>query len=128
MSSNGLSYTLDNLLYTVIGSLKYILEPVSVDYSNELLAEQIYGISIVLFVMIVCVLILFMSFVFNVLILIFSDNLKKYFTNKYILWYINFNKKIIGLEVGFLSVTIISSLFSIAKGVHFIATHPITFS
>ena len=124
----GLSDFSNNLLSTFIGSLKHILEPVTVDYSNELLAEQIYGISIVLFVMVVCVLILFISFVFNVVILIFSDTLKKYFTNKYILWYIDFNKRIIGLEVAFLSITIISSLFSMAKGIQFIATHPINFS
>ena len=116
----------ENLLYDIINQLKGILEPVYVSYSNELLAEQILGLAIVLFIMTIFTMILFISLIFNIFILIFSDKILNYFTNKYITWYIKLNKKIIVLEVTFLSVTILYSLYSISKGIHFIATHPFT--
>lgn len=65
--------------------LKAILEPVTVSYSNEILADQILVISIVLFIMCICILVLFVSLIFNVLILIYADRIQNYFTNVYII-------------------------------------------
>lgn len=117
----------NQILETVLSYLKPILEPVTVEYSNELLANQIYGISILLFIMSVLMMILLLAFIINVTILVYSDKLITLFTNKYIIWYITMNKKLIGIEIIFLSVTLIYFMYSLSSGIHFIATHPIRF-
>lgn len=75
----------DELFGKMIIPLKAILEPVTVSYSNEILADQILVISIVLFIMCICILVLFVSLIFNVLILIYADRIQNYFTNVYII-------------------------------------------
>lgn len=125
--SNGLDNWSDTLLNKVMEVLKPILEPVSVDYSNEVLATQIYGISIILFVLSIFIIILLIAFILNILILVYSDKLMNLFKNKYIRWYIKFNKQIIGIEICFLGVSLLYFMYILSYGIHFIATHPITF-
>jgi hypothetical protein len=121
----GLSDLTNNMINTIMETLKPILEPVQVDYSNVLLAEQIYGISILLFILSVLIIGLLLAFMFNVIILVYSDKLLNLFTNKYIRWYIAFNKKIIGIEICFLGGSILYFMYMLSYGIHFIATHPI---
>ena len=118
----------DYILDSVINHLKSIIEPVSVDYSNELLANQIYGISIILFILSIMVLILLLAFIINIIILVYSDKLMNFFSNKYIRWYIALNKKIIGIEICFLGGSLLYFMYILSYGIHFIATHPIIFS
>ena len=54
------------------------------------------------------ILVLFIGFIINVIILVYSDKLMNLFTNKYIRWYIAFNKKVIGIEICFLNQTLIA--------------------
>jgi len=115
----------DKLLNNIVGLLKPVLSPVQVDYSNALLADQIYGIGIILFILSVSILILLLSFMINIIIFIYSDKLMNFFTNKYIRWYIAFNKKIIGIEICFLGGSILYFMYVLSYGIHFIATHPI---
>jgi hypothetical protein len=107
--------------------IKDIFEPVHVSYSNEILSNQIHDISILLFILTIFIFILFLSLLLNVILFIFSDSLLNYFTNKYIKWYISFNKKIIGFELFMLSGWILYLMYMVSYGVHFIATHPIIF-
>ena len=123
-SSNGSEDWSEKLLNSVISVLKPILEPVSVDYSNELLAKQIYGVSVFLFILSVLILILLIAFIIQ--ILIYSDKIMSFFSNKYIRWYIQFNKKILGIEVCFLGISLVYFMYLLSYGIHFIATHPIT--
>lgn len=81
----------ETLLAKIIHLLGPILEPESVNYSNQLLATQIYGVSILLFVLSVLIIVLLIGFIINILILVYSDKLMNLFTNKYIRWYIKFN-------------------------------------
>ena len=74
----------ENILNLIIQMLKPILEPISVDYSNELLANQIYVISIILFILSIMIIILLTAFIVNIIILVYSDKLMNFFTNKYI--------------------------------------------
>lgn len=115
----------DQLLNTVLGYLKPILEPVSVEYSNE--GKQIHGISILLFIMSILIIILLLAFIINITILVYSDKLMSLFTNKYIRWYISINKKLIGIEIMFLGGTLLYFMYNLSYGIHFIATHPIRF-
>jgi hypothetical protein len=112
----------------VVGLLKGVLEPVSVSYSNEILLEQIYGLSIVLFILSLCIIILFIAFIVNTLILVYSDRILSYFTNKYIRLYIQFNKKMIGLEICFLGGSILYFLYVLSRGLHFLSNHPVIFT
>nr|YP_009739430.1 hypothetical protein [Tricholoma saponaceum]QIC20273.1 hypothetical protein [Tricholoma saponaceum] len=115
----------DKLLNNIIDILKSVLSPVQVDYSNVLLAEQIYGISIILFILSVLIILLLLAFMLNILILVYSAKLMNLFSNKYIRWYIAFNKKIIGIEICFLGGSILYFMYVLSYGIHFIATHPI---
>jgi uncharacterized membrane protein len=74
----------EKIINSLLDILKPILEPVSVNYSNEILANQIYGISIILFILSVLILILLIAFMINILILVYSDKLINLFKNKYI--------------------------------------------
>ena len=128
ISSGGLDDWSEQLLYKSIEFLKPVLEPVSVDYSNNILAEQIHGISILLFVMSVFIFVLIISLLWNILVLVYSEKLLNYFTNKYIRWYIIINRKLIGFEVICLGGSILYFMFNLIKGIQFIATHPIIIS
>jgi hypothetical protein len=97
----------NKILNNVIGILKPVLAPVQVDYSQAGLAVQIYGISIILFALSLLLIFLLLAFMFNIVIIIYSENLMNLFTNKYIRWYIAFNKKIVGIELFFLGGSII---------------------
>lgn len=116
------------LVVKIIEILKPVLEPVTVDYSNELLANQIYLISILLFVMCILISLLIIVFMINLIIYSYSDKLINLFKNKYVIMYINFNKKMIQIELWYLGITIVTFMYSLSKGLHFLATHPITIS
>lgn len=72
----------------IIYFLDYLFEPVLVDYSNEILANQITDLGIILFFLIFYIIILFLFFILNITVYILSDKLLNYFTNEYIKWYI----------------------------------------
>ena len=122
------NFDVDSILTFLIDHLKSIIEPVTVNYSNEILANQIYGISIILFILSILILILLFSFLFNIFLLVYSDKLMNFFTNKYIRWYVAFNKKIIGIEICFLGGSLLYFMYVLSYGIHFIATHPILFN
>jgi hypothetical protein len=107
--------------------LEKIFEPVQLSFSNELMSQQIKNLSIYLWILTVCLVIFFISLLFNIVLFIFSAKLTKYFTNKYILLYLSFNKKVIGFEIFMLSGWIFYLLDLLLSGLHYIAIHPIIF-
>jgi len=125
---NGFEELSNKFINNLLDILKSILEPVQVDYSNEILANQLYHISIILFILSIFIIILFIGFLINLLVLLYSDKIMNYFTNKYIRAYINFNKKIIGIEVSLIGFSILYFMYCLTYGLYFLATHPIPFS
>lgn len=117
----------ETIISKIAEYLDYIFEPVQVSFSNEILSNQIHNMSILLWILTVCLSIFFISLLVNIALFIFSDRLMKYFTNKYILWYLSFNKKVIGFEIVMLSGWIIYLLYILLTGLHYIAIHPIIF-
>lgn len=107
--------------------LDNIFEPVQLSFSNEVLSHQIKNLSIYLWILTVCLSIFFLSLLFNIALFVFSDKLSKYFTNKYILLYLSFNKKVIGFEIIMLSGWIVYLLYILLTGLHYIPIHPIIF-
>ena len=93
-----------------------------------MLAEQINGIGILVFIMCVLIMFILSSLLFSMLIFAYSEKLLNYFTNKYIRWYITLNRKLIGLEIFFLGGSILFFMYTLSYGLHFIATHPIILS
>jgi hypothetical protein len=119
---------MNSYIKSIINYIISFLSPVSVDYSNALLSEQHHGIAILLFILCLCIIVLFIAFTFNVLILLFREKIMGYFTNKYILAYLNLNVRILFIEVFILSATILFFLINLTSGLHFLATHPIVIS
>lgn len=105
--------------------MSYYLQPISVDYSQQLLAEQRYHLGIILFVMCILLIVLMLSFLFSLSAFIFSGKLMKYFKNKYILLAIETNKKFIDIELVLTGFSIVYFMFQLTTGIYFIATHPI---
>jgi hypothetical protein len=124
-NSNELDDFANKLMDNLMNFLRPFLEPVQVNYSNELLANQIYGISILLFVLALIIIMLIIFLLFNIIIFTYSDKLINYFKNKYIKLYISINKKFIGIEIFLLGTSIIYFMYILTYGIHFIATHPI---
>ena len=127
-SLSNLNDVTDKLFDMLMGNLKTVLEPVTVTYSNELLLQQIHGLSILLFVLSILIIGIFIVYIINTLVLLYSDRILNYFKNKYIRAYLNLQAKIITIELIFLSGTIVYFLYNIAIGAQFIARHPINFT
>ncbi len=125
---NGEEDITEKLLNNLMDYIKPFLEPVQVTYSNEVLANQIYGISIMLFILSVVIIVLLFFFIINTVIFTYSDRIMNYFSNKYIRWYININKKFIGVELFLSGASLLYFMYILTIGIRFIATHPITFS
>ena len=129
--SNGLDNMLDSysdLINSWFNIFKSILEPVTVNYSNEILSNQLYNISIILFILSIALLILLTAFVVNIITYIYSEKLLRYFTNKYIVKYISFNRAIIKIEIIVVGLLLIYFMYQLVFGLHFLATHPIIFN
>ena len=125
LPSNDINELDNNIFYFIVFNLKSILKPVEVNYSAELLAQQIYAVSIILFIMSLLLIILFICFMINLIIFVYTDKILNYFTNKYIRLYVQFNKKIMGVEITIIGLTILYNLYMLSYGLHFISTHPI---
>ncbi len=125
---NGLDDLSNKILSFIMDICIPFLKPVNVSYSNELLATQLYGISILLFILCILIIILLIAFMVNLLVYINSDKIINYFNNKYIKWYVSLNKKIIRIELFYLGIAIIYFMYTLSTGLHFLATHPITFN
>jgi hypothetical protein len=127
--SNNSDSSFTDLLYSqikpIIDYIVGFLSPVTVDYSNVLLAQQIHGIAIALFIMCISIMVLFIFFFFNVIILLYRDKLIGYFTNKYIVAYLKLQAHIILIETTLFFLLILYFLYNLAVGIHFIATHPV---
>jgi hypothetical protein len=116
---------LNTYINGIFEQFKFILEPIQVNYSNEILANQIYDLSILLFILSIIITGLIIVLIFNILILIYMDRFINYFKNKYIRWYLFFNKKIIKIEIFILGISILYFMYTLSNGILFIATHPI---
>lgn len=123
--SDSYSDFINTYLNDIFNQLKFILEPVAVNYSNEVLANQIYDLSIVLFILSLIIVILIFFLLLNIILYINMDRIIKIFNNKFIKWYLWINKKFLSIEIFILGITILYFMFSLITGIRFIATHPI---
>lgn len=113
------------LLNGVFDKIKFILEPVQVNYSNEVLANQIYDLSILLFVLSLIIVGLIIVLLLNIILYINMDRIINFFNNKYVKWYLVINKKFLTVEIFILGGTILYFMYTLITGIQFIATHPI---
>lgn len=97
----------DTITISIIEYLQKIFAPVQVDFSIDLLSAQINGISIVLFIITICILLFFISLLFNFTVFIFSDKLLSYFKNKYVVWYLKLNNNIWNNHVKLMDILLI---------------------
>nr|WVH38304.1 hypothetical protein [Trametes meyenii] len=124
-NSDSNSDFLQLFLNSIFTHFKRILEPVQVNYSNEVLANQIHDISLLLFILSLIIVFLIIILLLNILLYINMDSIIKIFKNKYIKWYLLINKKFLSIEIFILGITILIFMQTLITGIHFIATHPI---
>ena len=124
-SCSSISDFIDVLLNSIFNHIKIILEPVSVNYSNEVLANQIYDLSILLFILSLIIVFLIIVLLLNIILYINMDKIIEMFNNKFIKWYLILNKKFLSIELFILGITILYFMYSLITGIQFIATHPI---
>ena len=122
---DGLSDLMHVFLNRIFENIKYVLEPVQVNYSNDLLANQINDLSILLFVLAIIIFSLIIVLLFNLFMYINMDKIIQFFNNKYIKWYLTLNKKFISIEICFLGCSILYFMYTLITGIRFIAIHPI---
>lgn len=122
---NGIGDITNNFINNFMDYIKPFLEPVQVSYSNEVLANQIYGLSIALYILSLSILVLLIYLILNMIIFTYSDMIVNYFSNKYIKWYVSINKKFIGVELFILGSSLLYFMYILTYGLHFLATHPI---
>ena len=115
------------LIKYIIDIIRPILEPVTTNYSNEVLANQIYDLSILLFILSILISMLILGLLLNILVVINGNTILNFFTNKYIRWYVNINMKLIKIEVFCLGSSILYFMYTLSKGLQYIATHPIIY-
>ena len=113
------------LLNGIFDRLKFILEPVQVNYSNEILSNQIHDLSILLFIFSLIIFGLIVVLLLNIVLYINMDSIIKFFNNKFIRGYLLLNKKILSIELIMLGGTILWFMYILINSIHFIATHPI---
>lgn len=117
----------ENIMDKIAEYLDYIFQPVPLDFPIQVMSNQIQNLSILLWILTICLCIFFISLLINITLYIFSDKLLKYLKNKYLLIYINFNKKVIVFEIIMLSIWIFYILYLLLTGLHYIAIHPVIF-
>ena len=118
----------ESVLSKIVNYLNYLFEPVQHTFTIDVMSNHIQNLSLLLFILTVIILIFFISLLFNITLFIFSDRLISYFKNKYILWYLKFNKKMIAFEIIILSCWIGYLLYVSLTGLHYLATHPVIYS
>ena len=122
---SGLGDLPQELLNGIFDRLKLILEPVQVNYSNEILANQINDLSILLFILSLIIFALIVVLLINIILYINMDKIINFFKNKFIHWYLVFNKKFLSIEIFMLGATILYFMHVLINAIRFIATHPI---
>ena len=113
------------LINGILDKLRFILEPMQVNYSNEILSNQIHDISILLFILSLIIFGLLLVLLLNIILYINMDRIIKFFNNKFIIWYLVVNKKFLSIEIFILGGTILFFMHTLIRGIRFIATHPI---
>ena|ERR1700761_3681842 len=116
------------MISSFIDTFRPLFEPVQVAYSNEILANQIHDISVLLLISNTFIMFLIALLLLNILFLIYYDKLMILFKNKLIRAYLNLTKKFVALEVFVGGLTILYFMYSVNLGIHFIVTHPIVLS
>ena len=127
-SNSEIDSYVNDLFNGLVETFGHILKPVSVNYSNEILSNQLYSISILLFILSIVILIILIAFLVNIISFMYSEKLLKYFTNKYIVKYITINREIIKIEIILVGFILIYFVYQLAFGLHYLATHPIVFN
>ena len=117
----------DSILSKIVNYLNNFFEPVQHTFTIDVMSNHIQNLSLLLFILTAIILIFFISLLFNVTLFIFSNRLLSFFTNKYILLYLKFNKKFIALEIIILSCWICYLLYVLLTGLHYLATHPVIY-
>lgn len=74
----------NKIISFLLECLSPMLQPVQVNYSNEVLAQQIHGISVMLLLLSLFIMMLVLGLLVNILLIIHSEKILNNSKNKYI--------------------------------------------
>jgi hypothetical protein len=93
---------------------------------DDLLGQQLF-VLISLFILMVFIILLFVIYIINNIFLHYKDVLLKYFDNKYIRLYINYQVVLGRVSIIYLPMLIIFFMVGLCNGLHFLITHTIPY-
>lgn len=93
---------------------------------DDLLGQQLF-IHLCLFFLMFCIIILFIVYAINNILLHNKDVFLNYFDNKYIKLYINYQIFLGKISIVIMPIVILFFMFGLMKGLYFLITHPVPF-
>lgn len=115
----------NQILDTIMEYIRPYIQPVTVNYSQDLLVDQVQILSLMSLIIALIITGMLIFLFLNILIYMNSDRILKFFKNKYILLYVNLQLKFIAIEVVLSTLVILYGMGILIYALHFIVTHPL---
>lgn len=115
----------NQILDIIMEYIRPYIQPASVNYSQELLVDQVQTLSLLSLIIALIITGMLVFLFLNILIYMNSDKILKFFKNKYVLLYVNLQLKFIAIEVILSTLVILYGMSILIYALHFIVTHPL---
>ena len=118
---------LDKLLDRLFDTIISILKPVNVEgYLDDLIGQRIL-IHIILFILVISLILLFLFYLFNNIIVLNRDKILSKFNNKYILYFIKYQLLLAKFSTIYAPILIIIGLLVLSHGLYFLIVNQIPY-
>ena len=126
-SGSSIEELINNLVNSMVTQLLNIFKPINtIGFLDDLVGQQMF-ILILLLIITMSIILLFILYVFNNILLHNKVWLINRFNNRFIKLYIRYQIFIVKLNLIYLPIIIFIGLFSLFIGLQFLVTHPIPF-
>lgn len=121
------SEILNKLIESMFKETMQLLQPVNVQgYFDDLIGQRMF-IEVNLFILDICLILLFIVFIFNLIFLFNKDKIISKFDNKFITFYVKYQAFISRITLIVLPIFIFTGLFTLSHGLHWLITHQIPY-
>nr|AYM32774.1 hypothetical protein DXG00_000016 [Termitomyces sp.] len=104
-----------------------LLKPVQIQgFFDDLIGQRMF-IEIILFITTICLILLFIIFIFNLIFLLNKDKIIKKFNNKFIRFYIKYQTALSWITLLYVPIFIFMGLFTLFNGILWLITHQIPY-
>lgn len=108
-------------------SFYWIFKPAELHGTLGDLIGQQFVIYILLFIIVISIILLFISYLLNIILILNKDKILNNFKNKYIIYYIKYQTILIKFSLVYIPIFIFAGLITLAIGLHFLITHQIPY-